>query len=103
MKKLNAIYRTPSDTDAFLIHYREKHLDYTDKQLRGRRDVLPFGAPLLDLRAGIKSADGRWNASMWGQNVTNEYYVMSVGHLQDVVSRSVGMPVTYGISLGWRY
>lgn len=31
MKKLIAIYRTPSDTDAFLIHYREKHLPLASK------------------------------------------------------------------------
>jgi len=58
---------------------------------------------LLDLRAGIKSPDGRWDVSIWGKNVTNKYYWVSVAHLQDVVSRTTGMPVTYGISVGWRY
>lgn len=58
---------------------------------------------LLDLRAGIESADRRWTASIWGQNVTNTYYWVAANRLQDAVVRNAGMPVTYGISLGWRY
>ncbi|MES2272161.1 MAG: TonB-dependent receptor [Pseudomonadota bacterium] len=58
---------------------------------------------LLDLRAGIESSDRRWTASIWGQNVTNTYYWVAANRLQDAVVRNAGMPVTYGISLGWRY
>lgn len=58
---------------------------------------------LIDLRAGVRSADGNWDASIWGKNVTNKYYWISVAHLGDVVSRTTGMPATYGVALTWRY
>jgi outer membrane receptor protein involved in Fe transport len=58
---------------------------------------------LLDLRAGVEAADGRWRATIWGRNVTNAYYWSSVTHVQDTVVRYPGMPVTYGVSLSFRY
>lgn len=58
---------------------------------------------LLDLRAGVETADGRWEFSIWGQNVTNRYYPLSISRTQDVVSQLSGMPATYGISIGYRY
>ena len=61
------------------------------------------GYTLLDLRAGIESKDHRWNASIWGQNVTNRYYWVSGTRIQDVVTHVAGMPVTYGLSVGWHY
>ena len=57
---------------------------------------------LVDLRAGIQSANGPWKVSIWGRNVGNKYYKTSVSRIQDTIVRYVGQPATYGITLGWR-
>ena len=61
------------------------------------------GYALLDLRAGVEGADGRWNASIWGRNVTDKYYWTSAVRGSDGVVRYAGMPATYGVTLGFRY
>ena len=61
------------------------------------------GYTLIDLRAGLESADGRWNASIWGRNVTDKYYWSSAVRGSDGVVRYAGMPATYGVTLGFRY
>ncbi|HKX23189.1 MAG TPA: TonB-dependent receptor, partial [Rhizorhapis sp.] len=58
---------------------------------------------LIDLRAGVQSADGNWRFQLWGRNVTNKLYVTNVSHLIDAVTRSVGMPATYGATFSYRY
>ena len=58
---------------------------------------------LLDLRAGVELADGRWRAEVWGKNVTDKFYVATVTHTIDTVNRQVGMPATYGITLSFRH
>lgn len=58
---------------------------------------------LVDLRAGVESADGRWRAQVWGRNITNEYYGIHVSHVIDTVNRTAGMPATYGFTVGFRY
>ncbi len=59
------------------------------------------GYALLDLRAGIES--GRWRAQLWGRNVTNTYYWTSASHVNDVLLRYTGLPVTYGFTLSYKY
>lgn len=58
---------------------------------------------LLDLRAGIESADGRWNATVWGNNVTNEYYWSNVVRGSDGIARAAAKPASYGVRLGFKY
>ena len=58
---------------------------------------------LLDLRAGFGAPDGAWRFSVWGRNVTDEYYWNNVARAIDTVSRYAGMPATYGVSLTFRY
>lgn len=58
---------------------------------------------LIDLRAGVQSRDGNWRFQIWGRNVTDKRYTTNVSHLIDSVSRTVGMPVTYGASVSYRY
>lgn len=61
------------------------------------------GYTLIDLRAGLESADGRWNASIWGRNVTDKYYWSSTVRGSDGVVRYAGMPATYGVTVGFKY
>jgi iron complex outermembrane recepter protein len=58
---------------------------------------------LVDLRAGIKSSDGTWRASVWGKNVTNEYYWSNVVAAFDTIGRYTAKPATYGVSIGFNY
>ena len=58
---------------------------------------------LVDLRAGIKSSDDRWQFTVWGKNVFNEYYWNNVVAVFDTVSRYTGKPATYGATISFRY
>lgn len=61
------------------------------------------GYGLLDLRAGVEGADKRFKASIWGRNVTNEYYWHNTNISLDSVVRVAGRPVTYGLTVGYRF
>lgn len=56
---------------------------------------------LLDLRAGVKSEDGKWRLQVWGKNVTDKFYYTNTLHAFDTDVRFTGRPATYGITLTW--
>jgi iron complex outermembrane receptor protein len=61
---------------------------------------------LLDLRAGVEIAGrngGRYRIWVWGRNVTNEYYWTNVFANANAVSRFIGQPATYGVTLSSRF
>lgn len=58
---------------------------------------------LIDVRAGVKSADEQWRFQLWGRNITNEYYWSNALQTQDGFVRYAGKPVTYGASVGYRF
>jgi iron complex outermembrane receptor protein len=66
-------------------------------------EFIIHGYTLLDLRAGLEAADGRWRLQLWGHNVTNRYYVNNVARLIDAVTQTTGLPATYGLSVSVRY
>jgi iron complex outermembrane receptor protein len=55
---------------------------------------------LLDLRAGVEN--DTWRFQVWGRNVMDEYYWVASAHVNDVLYRYNGMPVTYGFTLTYR-
>lgn len=62
------------------------------------------GYVLLDLRAGLETADGVLGLSVWGRNVTNRYYWTNATFVPaDNTVRYAGMPATYGVSLRYRF
>jgi len=61
------------------------------------------GYALLDLRAGIETADHRWHIDIWGRNITDKFYLIHVSHVVDTVARVTGMPATYGVTVGFKY
>jgi outer membrane receptor protein involved in Fe transport len=63
--------------------------------------IIPY--TLLDLRASLGSVDDRWKVSIYGRNVTDKYYWNFVGRRGDQIVRFAGMPVTYGMSLSYRF
>jgi iron complex outermembrane recepter protein len=58
---------------------------------------------LLDLRAGVELQDGRYRVWAWGKNVTDEYHWTNVFANGNAISRFVGQPATYGVSLSARF
>lgn len=64
--------------------------------------VLP-GYELLGFRAGVETRDGRWTAQVFGNNVTNTYYLTHAQKFSDFVTRFAGTPATYGITIGYKF
>ena len=58
---------------------------------------------LVNLQAGVKTQDDRLSVYFWGKNITNRFYVNNVVELEDDVIRYTGMPITYGISVGYKF
>ena len=59
------------------------------------------GYTVLDLRAGVEFADGRWRAEIWGKNVTNRFYLTTAVKTIDAMTRQIGMPATFGVTLSF--
>ena len=58
---------------------------------------------LLNASVGISAPDKGWALSVWGRNLTNEYYWSAVSSNANVVVRFPGKPTTYGASLTWKF
>lgn len=58
---------------------------------------------LVDLRAGIESADRKWKVGIYGRNITNQYYWTNVSAAVDTIRRYAGMPATYGVQVGYKF
>lgn len=61
------------------------------------------GYALLDVRAGVSSADGRWRVTAYGRNITDKSYVTAVSTYLDTLIRYRGKPTVYGLSVAYRY
>jgi iron complex outermembrane recepter protein len=61
------------------------------------------GYTLVDLRAGVSAANGRWRAELWGKNVFDTYYWTNVFEAYDTVGRLTGMPATYGGTVSFKF
>jgi outer membrane receptor protein involved in Fe transport len=57
----------------------------------------------LDLRAGFRSEDGRWQVTAYGRNVTNKDYTTSISTFLDTRFRLTGQPAIYGVALKLRF
>lgn len=58
---------------------------------------------LVDLRAGLESADGAWRLSAWGRNVGDVYYWTAANRNLDTTVRFTGRPATYGVTLSLKF
>jgi iron complex outermembrane recepter protein len=58
---------------------------------------------LLDLRAGIETRSGQYRLTIWGKNVTSQYYWVFAGRGIDTNIRYPGMPATYGATFSARF
>ena len=57
----------------------------------------------VDLQAGVETSDNQWRAFMWGKNVTNQFYLINVIEAEDAITRYVGMPATFGVTVSYRF
>lgn len=61
------------------------------------------GYALLGLRAGLLSRDGHWRVQVFGENVTNTFYVSHIERISDTTAQFTGMPATWGLTVAYHY
>lgn len=61
------------------------------------------GYGLLNGRIGVASADGRWTATIWGKNMSDELYRVSIIPFAGDEVSVFGAPQTYGVRFSARY
>lgn len=57
----------------------------------------------VDVRAGIRAGDDRWQVTLFGRNVFDETYTTSITTYLDTRFRLTGRPATYGVALKMRF
>ena len=78
---------------------------YRDDTFADLGEPASFAMPsytLLDARVGLISDNG-WRLSIYGRNLTDEYYWNSVASAGDGAVRFTGEPRTFGASFSFRY
>ncbi|PQM25682.1 TonB-dependent receptor (plasmid) [Sphingopyxis lindanitolerans] len=58
---------------------------------------------LVNLQAGVSSADGKWQVSIYGKNVFNKFYWTDVFRQIDNTSRHIAPPATYGVRVQFKF
>ncbi|WP_184716124.1 TonB-dependent receptor [Caulobacter sp.] len=58
---------------------------------------------MLNASVGIGSPEKGWELSIWGRNLTDEYYWSAVSSNANTVVRFPGKPTTYGAALTWKF
>lgn len=58
---------------------------------------------LLSGRVGVSGPDDRWSVAVWCENCTNKYYWLNVTIAQDNISRVVGRPASYGVTVSTKF
>lgn len=64
-------------------------------------DIDSYG--VLNGSVGVYSIDNGWELSLWGQNLTDEYYWQQITSNANVILRFAGRPRTYGLSLSYDF
>jgi iron complex outermembrane receptor protein len=64
--------------------------------------VLP-ASNVLDVRLGVAAADDTWRVTVFGRNVTDDYYYNFVFNGSDTINRSAARPLTYGASVSVKF
>lgn len=53
----------------------------------------------LDVRAGLRSTDDKWQVEVYGRNVLNRYYLTTITSYLDTRIHFTGMPAVYGVDI----
>jgi outer membrane receptor protein involved in Fe transport len=57
---------------------------------------------VIDLRAGIRTFDGTYSITVFGENVDDEWYYVNAPVLYDTQVRYTGAPQTWGVRFSYR-
>ena len=97
-------YRTPlSDTIYGFVGGDVTYQGATNSQLGQQPLTFVRAHTLIDLRAGLEAPDSKWRLSIYGRNVTNQYYWTAAYRITDTTVRYAGQPVSYGVTFSYRY
>jgi outer membrane receptor protein involved in Fe transport len=81
------------------VTYRSSTLSF----FGGNQDFVLPEYTLLDLRGGFEREDGKLRVEFWGHNVTDQFYPTFAARVTDTIIRTVGMPVTYGVTISGKF
>ncbi|WP_304167282.1 TonB-dependent receptor [Phenylobacterium aquaticum] len=79
-------------------HQTKSHADLDGNPLFGIPDYSTLNASI-----GIHALDDKWEAALWGRNLTDEYYWSAVSSNANVVVRFPGQTRTFGASFTVKY
>ncbi|MCB1689487.1 MAG: TonB-dependent receptor [Halioglobus sp.] len=86
-------------TASLNVHYQsESQADLTNSAVGEVDDYTTVNATL-----GFHTLDGHWDFTLWGNNISDEYYWLSVTQNANTVIRFAGKSRTYGASLTYRF
>jgi len=51
----------------------------------------------------LRRLNGLWDVTLWGRNITDEYYWHSTAGSNSTSTRINGMPRTYGMTLSYEF
>jgi iron complex outermembrane receptor protein len=94
-------HRVANDWSGFIgggLSYRSSTLSF----FGGNQFFEIPGRTLLDLRAGFERND-RLRVEFWGHNVTDQFYTTFVSRITDTITRTVGVPSTWGVTISYEY
>ena len=97
---MTLIYDTPiNETLGFqaTVNGRYQTESATDFGEDPRLRIKEYG--LLNASLGVYSLDDKWRFSVWGRNLTDEYYWTSVASNANLIVRFPGQPRTYGATV----
>ena len=79
-------------------HQSKSHADLSGDPLF---EIPEYG--LLNASIGVHALDKRWELSVWGRNLTDEYYYPAVSNNSNLIVRFPGQTRTFGASLTVNY
>jgi len=80
---------------------RYQSKSHADLEGDPRFEIKDYG--LLNASLGLHALNDRWEFSVWGRNLTDEYYWTAVSSNANVVVRFPGQPRTYGASVTLKF
>jgi len=100
----NGLVRYTFPVSNTLNIYLQSDFDYRDdaQSFAGRTNTTLESRTLVNARAGLEAADGKWEVAVWGKNLTDEewsgysYQIVDTLHMDQ-------SPVTYGVSLSYNF
>lgn len=97
---LTALYsRDLTDSLGFQAALSGRYQSDSHADLEGDPKFVIPDYGLINASMGIHSLDDRWELSVWGRNLTDEYYWSAVSSNANVVVRFPGQTRTYGAAL----